>query len=365
MNSMIGLLVPALLGVDLGSVATERTANYQPPGSPGGTNSWATPASPTTARWPTAPTNIPTSSPTMTENPRYSSTIPTPVPTTASSSSNLPPSPFPQSNNGYAVQPNPTTVPTPTMAGNGGFPGSSLGTLPSSTVPSSTVPSSTMPSSTMPSSTMPSSSMPGSSNSTTAAWPTTTAPPSLGTGPRVSQPQNWPTAPRESTISARMPAEPNLPTPNLGTIPNYNHYQQPPANNQWQQPQTGWSQQQVAQAGYPPPPSTAGPQFPTNNPNVPPTGYVQNPQQQPQQPQQNPGVNPNLATNPGATIAKEPTSASDKSPTAAKQTDALWVVLTWIFLCTSLACNLYFGWSKYQMQERYRLLLVDRGAYSS
>jgi hypothetical protein len=161
--------------------------------------------------------------------------------------------------------------------------------------------------------------------------------------------------PRESAVSARMPAEPNLPTPNLGTMPGYNNYN-PSTMPTYQQP--GYGQTQVAQVGYPPPPSTnpTGPNFPANYANNGQPGYPMN-----AQPTTNAGMN--VVGNPNPT--KEPASASDKSQ--AKPAEAQWLplTLTLILLGTSVACNLYFGWSKYQMQERYRLLLVDRGGYAS
>jgi hypothetical protein len=368
MNALVGLLVSACLGVDSGSAATLHSANYQPPGSPGGGNSWAGEQQ-NIVRWPSAPTKIPTSSPTVTpvpnENPRYAASptsgttttsawpasgtpIPTPVPTTASSTASSPPNPFntaSPSNNGYSLN---TTGATPPPAGST-FPGSALGTLPNST----STPVSTLP-----------------SNSTSAAWPTTTAPPSLGTGARVAQPTNIYAQPRENPISARFPAEPNLPTPNLGTVSNlgtaqnYNNYPQP-TNPYNTQPNPWGNSQQVAQVGYAPPTANpAGPQFPQNN-NVGQPGYNQNPQQQ-GQPAMNPnGATPGLVNNSAATIQKEPASASDKVQTKPAETPYLGLTLSLILLCTSLACNLYFGWSKYQMQERYRLLLVDRGGYAA
>jgi hypothetical protein len=127
----------------------------------------------------------------------------------------------------------------------------------------------------------------------------------------------------------------------------------------------------VAQAGYAP-----GTQ-PTNNANYPAggqyaTGTTTVPQQgqpgQPGQPLQpgQPGTQPPInyvAGSPGA--PKEPASPSDKSHTAATpaQSEGQWLPLTLVLVgfLTSLACNLYFGWSTYQLRERYRLLLADRG----
>jgi hypothetical protein len=166
-----------------------------------------------------------------------------------------------------------------------------------------------------------------------------------------------------------MPAEPNLPTPALPTSPTgaaagYT-YPTAPTPTYNAPPATAWNANQpVMNPNYPTsPPMTGGPSFPTGTvPNGQPNYGPNNGQ---------PNYNPSGQPQPGAGVnfvngQREPASASDKTQVA-KQPDSQWLglTLTMILLCTSVACNLYFGWSKYQMQERYRLLLVDRGAYSS
>lgn len=283
----------------------QQTSGYQPPGSPGGDTTWASQA--TSARWPSSPTNVPTTSPGTT-----TSAWPSSAATRYGDNASQPVSPT--STSGFPI--NPTAAPpTTTNSGtNTAFPGSALGTLP----PSSTVPTPT----------------------NSSAWPTTTAPPSFSSGPRIVQPSPWQAQPREVSITARMPAETTstanaaaTPPPNYGYPPPQQppHYYAPP------QPQ------QYAQAGYPP---QAMPQ-----PGV---------QPQPAQPQPYP---PPAGT---AVAPREPASPSPAAPAAAtSESNGLTWALALIGLLTSLACNFYFGWSNFQIRERYRLLLVDRNAYST
>jgi hypothetical protein len=217
------------------------------------------------------------------------------------------------------------------------------------------------------------------------AWPATTAPPSLSNGPRLSQPQPWSTPPREVTISARTPIEPNGPANgnmtqngsnlNSGVVPtsgNYPTNNQPgygnpsgygpngyPNNGGYGQP----SNPQLAQNNY----GGTGTQqnFPTPNgplPNgaTPPNGqfYAAN------QPM-------NLPPPPGQ--QQQPQSASQTPPpvtqattnAVAKTDTEQWLPLTLVLIgfLTSMAANFYFGWSTYQLRERCRMLLSDRGAF--
>src|SRR5262249_7755079 len=135
MNAMIGLIAPLLIGVDLKSAegAVERTANYQPPGSPGGANNWAGESQPLKTRSGTQPSSNGTTNPTAAENPRYAGAplnpIPTPVPSNGTSyngtsSMQPPPGGFPF---------NPTATPTSATSSSSFPPGSTLGTIPSNT----------------------------------------------------------------------------------------------------------------------------------------------------------------------------------------------------------------------------------------
>lgn len=289
-------------GADADAQPIRRTSGYQPPGSPGGDTSWASQA--TSARWPSSPTAVPTTSPGTT-----TSAWPSTTPARYGDNVALPPPPT--STSGFPI--NPTAPPPATTTTSGtGFPGSALGTLP------------------------PSTSVPTPTNS--GAWPSTTAPPSLSSGPRVTQPSPWSAQPREVSITARMPAETTSAAPNTGALPPTSSYVSngpppgyyPPSNYQ-PQPTT-----QYAQAGYPPP-ATSQPGQP-----YPPT------------------------TAPPVAV-REPASPHPTTPatSAASESNGLMWALAVIGLLTSLACNFYFGWSTYQIRERYRMLLVDRNAYST
>lgn len=228
-----------------------------------------------------------------------------------------------------------------------------------------------------------------SMNSTTAggAYPMNTAPPSLNNGPRIAQPQPWQTPPREVTISARTPLEPNPPLTNASNGaagPNLNPAVMPTSG--------GYPTGAAPQPGYGPP------AYPTNNQYYPtqgapgmPTGAQPPPQYatnnytptggapvQNYQPQQgNPAPNQNdpyfAQRNQPQPQQREPASASTihtvgaqpTTNTAAKDDDdwGVRMALLLIGFLTSLACNFYFGWNHYQLRERCRMLLSDRGAF--
>lgn len=279
----------------------QQTSGYQPPGSPGGDTSWAA-QQPTATRWPASQTTVPTTSSGATTSAWPSSSS---SPSRYGDSVALPPPPT--STSGFPI--NPTAPPPATTTTSGtAFPGSALGTLP------------------------PSTSVPTPTNS--SAWPTSTAPPSLSSGPRVTQPSPWQAQPREVAITARMPAETTSPPATTATIAPSNYYPQQPQQPGYYAPPPG---QQYAQAGYPP---AALPQPPQTQPYPPAAG--------------------------GTVAGREPASPHPTTPAAApSESNGLMWALAVIGLLTSLACNFYFGWSTYQIRERYRLLLVDRGAYST
>jgi len=184
-----------------------------------------------------------------------------------------------------------------------------------------------------------------------------------------------------------MPTDPTLAQPNLGAAPNYN-YQQPAQQqpfspqpgafpSQFGQGQTQYAQVQYQPTANPAPTGFANPtqfQQPTGLPqqqNMPQQQGQQQPplQQQPlQQPQQvPPGM---MVTQNGQLVPiptsnqrpPEPASASDKAVVTTRADDSKWLPFTFvlILLLTSGACNLYFGWSTYQLRERYRMLMGDR-----
>lgn len=228
---------------------------------------------------------------------------------------------------------------------------------------------------------------PNSSTATSGAYPNSTAPPSLNNGPRISQPTPWQTPPREVTISARTPLEPNPPLsstnqptgPNLGmnppVMPNSNGYP------------TGANQPGFGTNGYPPNnqgyptgpqmiPANMPPQYATNNypPNNAPPQQNYPHQQGNGVPQQNdPYFAQRQAQQQQQLAQREPMSASAVNPvggqattnTAAKADDdfTVRVALLLIGFLTSLAANFYFGWNSYQLRERCRMLLSDRGAF--
>jgi hypothetical protein len=239
---------------------------------------------------------------------------------------------------------NPNASPPP-ASGSSLFPGSAVGTIGSST--------------------------------SSGAWPTSTAPPSLSTGPRYTQPQPWQATPREVAISARTPADPLTSQPSSTGQTGYTYPTQPTGSYQpptYAQPTGAWNQPaHVAQAGYPPgtqptnnTPYPAGGQYATGTTTAAQQGQPIQPGQplQPGQPGTQAPIN-YVASSPGG--VKEPASPSDKAhttaATTAQQSEGQWLPLTLVLVgfLTSLACNLYFGWSTYQLRERYRLLLADRG----
>jgi hypothetical protein len=223
-----------------------------------------------------------------------------------------------------------------------------------------------------------------SSSTASGAYPNSTAPPSLNNGPRITQPQPWQTPPREVTISARTPMEPNppltstgasgssgpnlnLPPPPGGNYPNNNYAGsgQPGFNNN---PFNGNPQYQQQ------PPQYAVNNYPPNNGAAPQNGYPQQPQQGgmpqqqdpyfaqrnqvPQQQQQQQQRDPMAAH--VTPVAGQPTT------NAVVKEDDDWGVrmaLLLIGFMTSLAANFYFGWNTYQLRERCRMLLSDRGAF--
>jgi hypothetical protein len=312
----------------------QQTAGYQPPGPPGGDTSWAS-QNPTATRWPSSQSNVPSTGVPATNTGPTTSAWPSSSSAAARYGDNVQLPPPPTSTSGFPINPN-ATPPATNAPTNTTFPGSTLGTLP----PSTSIPTPT---------------------SGSAAWPTSTAPPSLSSGPRMTQPSPWSAPPREVSITARMPAEttsttPTSPTtgplpgtPTVPTAPPNYAYNAPPAgyypSNYYPQP----TAPQYAQAGYPP-------------------QGQQPPGMQPMQPQ--PGQQ--YAQQPGTPVAgREPASphptmpaATTSANTAAESNGLMWALAV-IGLMTSLACNFYFGWSTYQIRERYRLLLVDRNAYST
>jgi hypothetical protein len=163
-----------------------------------------------------------------------------------------------------------------------------------------------------------------------------------------------------------MPSDPATTQPASNTTAGYPYGTQPAGSYQpptYTQPTNAWGQPtHVAQAGYTPTaqPNTVGgnPQYAANGQVIagtttgtgpapgqagqPPLGYVTN------------------------TPPREPASPSDRlntTSTTAAQSDGQWLPLTLVLIgfLTSLACNMYFGWYTYQLRERYRLLLADRG----
>lgn len=210
------------------------------------------------------------------------------------------------------------------------------------------------------------------------AYPNNTAPPSLNNGPRISQPQPWQTPPREVTISARTPMEPNPPLtttanpnspngPNLnapGAYPtnNYPPAAQPGFNNNGyaNNPQYGQQPPQYAVNNYPPNNGQPQPNYPQNNGTLPPPPqdpyFAQRNQVPPQQQQPREPISASHAV----PVANQPTT------NAAVKPDDDWGVrmaLLLIGFLTSLAANFYFGWNTYQLRERCRMLLTDRGAF--
>jgi hypothetical protein len=437
MNAILGLIVPALLGVDFGwERRADGTIEYIVQVDPesftemqktGQSISSALPHSlrdkvsdlsfrvgrdklPNQNTLPPDVPSLPTSTPAA---PLAAPALP----------SNLPPNPFntspPPTFDAVAAPVAPVPTPTPQYMTNGyqpsgSFaPNSSSGTGVTSSSPSgawptngAAPPSSTFPANPNappPSATIGNAGSPPSlptntgryanpadnmTSSPSGAWPTNTAPPSLSTGPRVVQPQPWSTPPREVAISAKPPLDPNgyatvAANPNAPTNPNpAGPALGNPFGQQGFNPQPPQYNPQYAQSGYAPPgvqqqqpiyAAAAGqPNGGQPNMNPPPMG-----QPQPGQPMQPaPGMPQQFAGQPNANVphdqyfnrVAEPRSASalpTNGTLNVNQPDQQWLPLTLVLIgfLTSLASNFYFGWSTYQLRERYRLLLVDRGAY--
>lgn len=409
MNAMVALLVPALLGVDFGwdrradgtieyivqvdpdafaemtrsgqsissalpsslrnkvsdvqfRVGRDKLPNQNtlPPDMPGGDllNTLSSVASPTGGvTLPTAPPDpFKTTSP-GTTTATNGAPVPTPTPGYMTS--------------GYQ----PTAISAPPTGGSSFSPNTNAGTAGNGAWPTggSPLPPS-VPSSSFP--TNPTASPPGATGG--LGPPTVTSyggatPPSLSTGPRIAQPQPWPTTQRDPQYANRLPVDMTAanPTPSNGPAignPGYgnsNYAPNPPTNNGGVYGQPGYQQPNYQQPGYSQPGTqqtmyaTAGPQ----PGNMQPGGQMQ------------PGTMPAGGTvntvgnhDPYYNRPVEPRSASNAgmgAPITAPQAEAQWVPLTLCLIgfLTSLASNFYFGWSTYQLRERYRLLLVDRGAY--